>query len=129
MTGMSALYSHPLASDNTQTFVAFDTKYADSIAVDLNVTAFTGGTTPTITFAVDRLAADGITWFQVWTSGALNAPGIVSVDIGRFGMTYAAGSVTAQHAILTGSTRLRWAWGGGVNPTAVTWFASVTGRG
>jgi hypothetical protein len=129
VTGTSALYSHPLASDNTQTFVAFDTRFIQSIALDLAVSAFTGGTTPTITFFVDRLGADGITWTQAWTSGAINAASTVYVDLGPYSLTYAAGSVTAQHFVPTGTARLRWAWGGGANPTAVTWSASVIGRG
>lgn len=130
MSGVTNLYLHPLASDNTQgPPVLLDTRFIDSIALDLNVSAFTGGTAPTITFFVDRLGADGITWTQVWTSGAISSTGAIAVDLGRFGMTYAAGTVTGQHVIFSTSARLRWAWGGSANPTAVTWYASAIGRG
>lgn len=131
MSGVNNLYLHPSASDNTQTFTSpWDTRFVDSIALDITVASFTGGTAPTITFFVDRLGADGITWSQVWTSGAISAaPSSIAVDLGRFGMTYAAGTVTGQHVIFTTSARLRWAWGGSANPTAVTWYASAIGRG
>lgn len=130
MSGAGILYSHSASvTDATASAsIALDTRFVDSIALDLNVVAFVAGTAPTISYFIDRQGADG-TWYQVWTSGALAATGIVSVDIGRHAMTYAAGSVTAAHAIFTNNARFRWAFGGTANPTSVTWSASLVGRG
>lgn len=99
-----------------------------NLALDITLTSFTGGTTPTITFILERQGADGV-WYQICTTGALNAAQTVSVDLSpsSAGTTAAPLTSTSQHAVLTNSLRLRWTLGGGVAPTAVTFSASVVG--
>jgi hypothetical protein len=89
-----------------------------AIEVNVNLTAFTGGTAPTVTFLLDVLGADGV-WYQVWTSGAQAAAAAVSQSIGQ-------GCQTA--AMLTSACRLRWTFGGTVAPATVTFSASIVGR-
>lgn len=50
--------------------------------VDINVTALTGGTSPTVTFKVSRVGADGIL-YQAWLPTALSAAGVLSTTIGQ----------------------------------------------
>ncbi len=98
-------------------------------ALDLTVTSFTGGSSPTITFWLEREGADTV-WYQILTTGAINAATTISVDIspGLNGSYAGPPSSTVQHAVFTASTRLRWALGGSVAPTAVTFSASFIGR-
>lgn len=107
-----------------------DTTKISAMAVDVNVTAFTGGTSPSVTFFLDRLGADGA-WYRVWTSGALSTTGQRSASIGD-GMT--GGTVTAGvgtgpgafPATLTTQARFGWTLAGA--PTSITFSASVVSR-
>ncbi len=98
-------------------------------ALDMTVTSFTGGTTPTVTFFFERLAADGV-WYQILTTGAINAATTISVDISPAltGSYSGPPSSTQQHAVFTKQARLRWTFGGSPAPTAVTFSASFIGR-
>lgn len=100
--------------------VSFSTATMTGLAVDITLTSFAGGTTPAVTFFVDRLGSDGV-WYRLWTSAALNSPGVTSVNIG-VGLT---GAGTAA-AVLSGTARFGWSTSG--SPTSVTFSASVIGR-
>jgi len=102
------------------TGTSFSTANVSSLAVDITVTSFTGGTAPTVTYFVDRLGADGV-WYRVWTSAALNTAGATSVQIGPF-----PSGATIFTAVLTGTARFGWSSTG--TPTAITFSASVIGR-
>ncbi|MFF0409065.1 hypothetical protein ACFYUY_01345 [Kitasatospora sp. NPDC004745] len=99
---------------------SFSTASVSCLAIDITLSSFTGGTTPTITFFLDRFGADG-TWYRVWTSSALNSAGATSVQVGPF----PAGTGIAT-AVLTGTARFGWSTTG--SPTAVTFSGSVVGR-
>ncbi len=96
--------------------VSFSTAGMSGLAVDITLTSFTGGAGPAITFFLERFGSDGV-WYRVWTSAALNTPGVTSVNIGQ-------GMGTA--AVLTGTARFGWSTTGA--PSAVTFSASVIGR-
>ncbi|MBX7464963.1 hypothetical protein K1Y80_02555 [Streptomyces sp. MAG02] len=100
--------------------VSFSTAAVSGLAVDVTLTSFTGGSSPAVTFFVDRLGSDGV-WYRVWTSSALTSTGVTSVQIGPF--PAATGIVTA---VLTGTARFGWSSTG--SPTAITFSASVIGR-
>lgn len=123
----NANYLHPLTSDVAGTGTPVDTAYAKKVRIDIHIEAFTGGTTPSITFLLESLGLDG-RWYTAWTSGAVTATGDIPVDVGEFSGTYAAGAVTMAHAALGSQSRLRWTFGGGVAPTAVVFSASVYPR-
>lgn len=104
-----------------------DTTGINMAAWDITLTAFTGGTTPTIQFYLERQGTDG-NWYQISTTGALNsAPQPISVDIspGLTGTTAAPLSSTTQHNVFTQTARMRWVLTG--NPTSVTFSASLVG--
>jgi len=111
----------------TNTGTAFSTTGFDALMVDINITAFTGGTTPTITFFVERQGTDGV-WYRVWQSASQNAAAKVDVTIGAAVPTVAAGANVAQGvtAGLTASARFGWSTTGA--PTSVTFSASIVGR-
>lgn len=104
----------------SNTGVSFSTATVSGLAVDVTLTSFTGGSSPAVTFFVDRLGSDGV-WYRVWTSAALSSAGVTSVQIGPF--PAATGIVTA---VLTGTARFGWTSTG--TPTAITFSASVIGR-
>lgn len=104
----------------SNTGVSFSTAAVSGLAVDVTLTGFTGGSSPAVTFFVDRLGSDGV-WYRVWTSAALTGAGVTSVQIGPF--PAATGIITA---VLTGTARFGWSTTG--TPTAVTFSASVIGR-
>lgn len=95
-----------------------NTTNVNRIAVDVNLTALTGGTAPTVTFFLDRQGLDG-TWYQVWSSGAKSAPAAVSTSVGD-------GCTVSE--VIGAAVRLRWTFGGTVNPTSVTFSVSILGR-
>lgn len=118
---MSTFITYPPgAQAASQPGVSFSTAAVSGLAVDVTLTSFTGGSSPAITFFVDRFGSDGV-WYRVWTSSALNSPGVTSVQIGPF--PAATGIVTA---VLTGTARFGWSSTG--SPTAITFSASVIGR-
>lgn len=119
MSGDAIGLHSPVATDaNAGGVVAIDTKQATSLGLDINVSAFVGGTAPTITFFLDRIDAYGQA-YQVWTSGALAATGKISANISPNTPT------AAQNAELGPTCQLRWAFGGTANPTSVTWSATA----
>lgn len=104
----------------SNTGVSFSTAAVSGLAVDVTLTSFTGGSSPAVTFFVDRFGSDGV-WYRVWTSSAFTSAGVTSVQIGPF--PAATGIVTA---VLTGTARFGWSSTG--TPTAITFSASVIGR-
>lgn len=104
----------------SNTGVSFSTTAVSALAVDVTLSSFTGGSSPGVTFFVDRLGSDGV-WYRLWTSASLTGAGVTSVQIGPFPV--ATGIVTA---VLTGTGRFGWASTG--SPTAITFSASVVGR-
>ena len=61
--------------------VSFSTATTASLAIDITLTSFTGGTSPTVTFFLDQLGSDGV-WYRVWTSAALSTAGVAGANIG-----------------------------------------------
>jgi len=131
--GAGVLYSHGAGTPEATVSgvsAAFNTAGVTAVAVDATAYAQAGGTTPTLTLAIDRQGADG-QWYQVWTSGAASLasfPATVTANIGPYSGTYAAGTVNFQAAVFTNQARLRWLFGGAPAPTSVTFSASVIGR-
>lgn len=108
----------------------FSTTWVKYATLDITLTSFTGGSSPTITFIHERQGADGV-WYQILSTGALNsAPQTISVDISPSlnGSVTGPLSSTIQHNVYTHSARLRWTFGGVGSPTAVTFSASIVGR-
>lgn len=101
----------------------FSTVTTATLAVDITFTSFTGGTSPAITFEVDREGADG-NWYKVWASSAVNAAGTVSVSIGP--VPTETGPPAAVTAALTGTARLTWSSTG--TPTSWSGSFSIVGR-
>jgi len=89
------------------------------LALDANVTVITGGTSPSITFYLDRLGADGV-WYRMWTSAGILVAGSVSTSVDPDG--------GATNAVLTDACRFGWTFGGTVAATSITFSASVVVR-
>ncbi|MEV8324517.1 hypothetical protein [Kitasatospora sp. NPDC056731] len=100
--------------------VSFSTAAVTGLAVDITLASFAGGTSPTVTFFIDRLGADSV-WYRIWSSSALNSAGATSVQVGP----YPAGAGIAT-AVFTGTARFGWSSTGA--PTAITFSASAIGR-
>ena len=97
--------------------------------VDIVVNTFTGGTTPSIQFFWETLAAGDIGWVTQWSSAAVTSAGPISVSLSdSLSETFAAGTVNAQHCVFTLQGRLRWQFAGAVNATSINFSASVVGR-
>lgn len=119
------LISLPSAARTTpNTGTLFSTASVNYLAVDVTITAFTGGSAPTITFFVNRIGSDGVS-YNVWTGAAKNSAGAFSVDLGP-GFATAADPNGSQHAVFTAQATFGWTISG--NPTSVTFSASVVGR-
>jgi hypothetical protein len=99
---------------------SFSTSLIGSLAVDITLTSFTGGSSPAVTYFVDRLGNDGV-WYRIWTSTAASTATVITASIGP-GIT---GTGNAS-AVLTGTARFGWSSTG--SPTAITFSASVSGR-
>jgi hypothetical protein len=85
--------------------------------VDINVTALTGGTSPTVTFKMSRFGADGIL-YQIWLPTALSVAGVFSQSIGIGAQTNAdPGDAIQIDMVVTGA------------PTSITFSLSVKARG
>lgn len=106
---------------------SFSTSSLSACAVDVTVTGFTGGTSPSVTFFVERIGADGL-WYRVWQSAAVSSAGTVSVSIGASVPTVAAAANTAQGVTAMLSTLARFGWSTSGSPTAVTFSGGVMGR-
>lgn len=115
------LVSLPLAARATGLQVILNTNQVTYIAWDTNVTAFTGGTAPTIAFTLERLGADGV-WYMVYNPTPTGSPQTVSTDIGP-GFPNATGT---QHAVFTTQARFTVIYTGA--PTSITYSASLLGR-
>lgn len=92
-------------------------------ALDVNVSALTGGTAPTIQFFVDRLANDGI-WYEAASTAAISAVGNVSLDIAES----VADSTGIQHMVFTNRCRVRWVFAGTVVADSIAFSGSLYGR-
>ena len=97
-----------------------------SLAIDINVTAFAGGTSPSVTFTLARVGSDGVQ-YPMWSSGAISTVSKMSASIGA-GFTGGTGSQGAGGfpIALTGSAVFAWTFSG--SPTSVTFSASVVGH-
>ena len=120
--GVDTLYVHASGAETaTGQSAAFDTTHITSAALDVNLTALTGGTAPTLTFSLQRLGADGV-WYTAWTqAAAMSATGPASFELGP-------SSPAAQLVIFTTQARLVWTFGGTAPPTSVAFSASLIGR-
>lgn len=130
--GAVTLYALAGAAQATSGSQAFSTAGLTLLAVDITITSFTGGTTPTIVFNLDRLGADGV-WYNVWpgnttgqAQGASGLPVAFSVDVVPSGGTSWSPPNGTQHGVLTTQARFRWTTTG--SPTAVTFSVSIVGR-
>lgn len=85
--------------------------------IDINVTALTGGTSPTVTFKVSRVEADGVL-YSVWSPSAISAAGTFSQSIGPGLQTSVdLGNTFQVDMVTTGS------------PTSITFSLNVEARG
>lgn len=116
--------SLPSAARTAGGNVVFSTNQITYIALDANVTAFTGGTAPSIALTVDRLGADNV-WYNVWAGTPTGSPAAYSIDIGP-GFTGSSSFIGNQHAVFTLSARFVWTYSG--SPTSVTFSATLMGR-
>lgn len=117
-----AVVNLPLAAYTTAgSPIVFDTSRWVYGALDINLTAFTGGTTPTIQFGLDRLGADGV-WYNSYASSVLNSATALCIDFGPGFATVGS----AIHHVFTTQGRLTWAITGA--PTSVTFSMSMIGR-
>ena len=88
-----------------------------SINLDISVTALTGGVSPTVTFKVSRVGADGVL-YSVYNPAAISAAGNFSQSIGPGEQTNAdLGALFQIDMVLTGA------------PTSITFSGSVEGKG
>lgn len=124
--GARNLLAMPQAAyDTSSSPRVFSTAEINNLAVDMNVVSFQGGTSPNVTFILERQTANG-DWSQVWTSGSVGTATNWGVDIGPGYGTFAAPNNLTQHACFTTTARLRWTFGGA--PTTVTFSMSIMGR-
>ncbi len=85
--------------------------------LDINVTALTGGTSPTVKFTVSRVGADGVN-YVIYNPTALSAAGVFSQSIGMGGQTTAdPGDLIQIDMVVTGA------------PTSITFSLSLKARG
>jgi hypothetical protein len=118
-TASSPLYARGLsASTASGDSGSLDTTWLNSLRLDYNVTAFTNGTTPSITFTVEVLGANGL-WYAAYTTAAITATGAGTRSIGP-------GLDTP--GMLTAAARVRWAFGGAVVADSITFSLAVSGR-
>jgi hypothetical protein len=107
-TGLVSLAGDQAVSDAGE---PFSTATIDSLAIDVTVVSFTGGTSPAVTFFVDRQGTDSL-WYRVWSSGAVIAVGPLSANV--------------VSSVLTSTARFGWSTTG--TPTGINFSASVIGR-
>jgi hypothetical protein len=117
------LVNLPSEAQTAGSNVVFNTNQTTYAALDINITAFTGGTAPTVVFALDRLGADGV-YYNIW-SLSVGSPISFTFDLGP-GFAFAPGINGTQHAVFTTQARFRWSFTG--SPTSVTFAASILGR-
>lgn len=102
----------------------FSTQYINAMALDINISSSAGGTSPTISFILERLEPTGA-WDPILNtlSGPL-PPVVFSIDVGPFSLIY-GGLNTAQHAEFTNTARIRWTTS---QPSTFTFSVSAIGR-
>lgn len=109
--------------------VVFDTSGVTYGALDVTLTSFSGGSSPTATFTLQRQGADGV-WYTAWTSGAQNGAVTYSIDLSPsvpYDTTAGPNSPAASvHNVFTAMGRFVYAFGG--SPTSVNFSASLIGR-
>lgn len=114
-----ALNLHPLAVENVAGGVLpIDTRLTSALGVDINVTALTGGASPSITFILQRQNGDG-TWVAIWSPAAIAATGVTSANVSPYNPT------AAQNAVLGSAAQLLWRFTGATPPTSVTFGVTV----
>ena len=124
--GSKVLLAMPQAAYDASTSPRqFSTAELENLAWDLNVVSFAGGTSPSITFILERLTANG-DWSQILTTGTIGSATNWGIDIGPGFATFAAPNTLTQHAVLTDQGRIRWVLAGA--PTSVTFSVSIMGR-
>lgn len=111
------------AATATGNTAALDSSATRCAALDVNVKTFTGGTTPSIQFFVDRLGGDGI-WYPAANTAALTAAGPVSIEISPA----VADGTDAQHMVFADQVRVRWVFAGAVAATSIDFSGSLYGR-
>lgn len=103
----------------------FSTQYVNAMALDINISSSTGGTSPTISFTLERLNPDG-TWGNVLSTLVGPLPPVqFSIDVGPFSIGY-GGLNTAQHEVFSQTSRIRWTTS---QPSTFTFSVSAIGRG
>lgn len=125
----STLVTLPTASYTAGGTQEFDSTYLMHAALDITLTSFTGGTAPSVTFALDRKGADGL-WYPAWNSGATTTATVWSIDLCPSITQQTTGNqnspTSATHVVWTYTGRFRWAFAG--SPTSVQFSVSLIGR-
>lgn len=107
-----------------------DTSMITYAGIDINLVSFQGGTTPSITYFLERSSDGGTTWFPLIASGigAFTTAQVISGDLSPAltGSYSAPPSSFQQHVVFSNLLRLRWTLVG--SPTSVTFSASLFGR-
>lgn len=85
------------------------------LAIDFNVTALTGGTTPTVTFKISRVGADGVL-YQLEQATALSVAGVISYNVGAGLDNKSFGTQVQVDMVVTGA------------PTSITFSGSMIGK-
>lgn len=123
---LMALLPQSYTAGNT---LVFDTTEITYAALDVTLTSFTGGSTPSVTFSLQRQGADGV-WYTVWTSGATTTATVWSIDLSPSLTAQTTGNPNAPdaavHNVFTASGRFVYSFAG--NPTSVQFSASLIGR-
>jgi hypothetical protein len=86
-----------------------------TIAVDVNCTN-QQGTSPTLEIFVDRLGADGLTYFNMWDSTAISVSSASSGSPVQIKRSIGPGCATTEE--IGASGRVRWQIGGSSTPGA-----------
>ncbi|SRR6266540_3849947 len=86
--------------------------------VGVNLTALTGGTTPTVTVNIQQMDANG-NWITIASTAALNAVGVAQLSVGQ---GHTAGAVVLSG----GSFRISWTVTGG--PATCSFQVGITAR-
>lgn len=103
----------------------FSTRYVNNMALDINISSSSGGTSPTISFILERQEPDGV-WYNILSTLVGPLPPVqFSIDVGAFSIGY-GGLNTAQHNVFTPFTRIRWVTS---QPSTFNFSVSAIGRG
>jgi hypothetical protein len=112
--------ANTLATISSAARATFSQQYTVSVvtelAIDFNVTALTGGASPTVTFKISRVGADGIL-YQLEQAAALSAAGVISYNIGAGADNKPFGVTIQVDMVVTGA------------PTSITFSGSIIGKG